>query len=124
VEQATWEDASFIQKIFPAFQPWGQVWCRQGGVVMPCDANWRTVEAWCGNKVQKSLQRSSSNQRPRSADTILRHRPHPCPLIVHPMAKNEGSALFWICTLLFFFVSQLLCSLSCSKFLLYKPTRR
>jgi hypothetical protein len=34
-EQATWEDATFIQKVFPAFQPGGQVWCRSGGVVMP-----------------------------------------------------------------------------------------
>jgi hypothetical protein len=23
--EATWEDASFIQKVFPAFHPWGQV---------------------------------------------------------------------------------------------------
>jgi hypothetical protein len=61
---------------------------------MPCNANWRTVEAWCGNKVQKSLQRSSSNQRPRSADTVSRHRPHPCPLIVHPTAKMKAQLYF------------------------------
>jgi hypothetical protein len=33
-DQATWEDASFIQKIFPAFQPWGQVRSHKGE--LPC----------------------------------------------------------------------------------------
>jgi hypothetical protein len=30
---ATWEDASFIQKVFPEFTPWGQVVSQQGGIV-------------------------------------------------------------------------------------------
>jgi hypothetical protein len=45
-DQATWEDASFIQKIFPAFHPWGQVWFHSGGVVTPCQSKPKLEAAW------------------------------------------------------------------------------
>ena len=32
-EAASWEDSSFIQKVFPDFQPWGQVYSQAGGLV-------------------------------------------------------------------------------------------
>ena len=34
-EQATWEDVTFIQKVFPNFQPQGQVWSKLGELSGP-----------------------------------------------------------------------------------------
>jgi hypothetical protein len=35
VEQGTWEDAAFIQRVFPGFQPWRQDCCRSGELSCP-----------------------------------------------------------------------------------------
>ena len=43
-QAATWEDSAFVQKVFPSFQPWGQVLSHLGGIVIvrPCsEVNWR-----------------------------------------------------------------------------------
>ena len=57
VEKATWEDAAFIQKVFPVFHPCGQVCSSSGGIVrlVAVDNTWFTT---------------ISIQLPRQASTI------------------------------------------------------
>jgi hypothetical protein len=77
VEQATWEDAAFIQRVFPGFQPWGQDCCRSGGVVMPGR----------GHQASVTLGRRYANQRP---EAVLLLVPWTGPIVTLQLELNHS----------------------------------